>query len=208
MVRSQNRQIRITTNWEFMRKSIIKILLLLAIIICPTINAQAKLHVELGYRYNIGIRERKIGTDLYLDHYNKYSYMIHLAALYNFTPRISAGIGAGFVGGMHRGAFPVYATFRYRPIKQHLNAYVFTDLGYAPASRDTKEISHGWMWNAGIGYTLMFRRHFGLNFQICYNMQQYAGIGILMRNIYTDQLDFVKSNNLSHSLGFGIGLVF
>lgn len=107
-----------------MKKSIIRILLILATITYPTINAQAKFHVELGYRYNIGIRERKIGTDLYLDHYNKYSYMMHLAALYNFTHQIS------------------------------------------------------------------------------------AGIGILMRDIYTDKLDFVTSNNLSHSLGFGIGLVF
>ena len=189
-----------------MRKLIIKLLLLI-VIFCTT-ESQAKFHVELDYRYSLGIRERKIGSDLYLDQYNIFSHMVHFAALYNFTPRISAGIGVGIVGDKHRGAFPLYATFRYRPIKQHLNAYVFTDLGYAPASRSTKEISHGWMWNAGVGYTLMFRRHFGLNFQLCYNMQQYAGVGITLRNIYTDQLEHVKSNNLCHSLGFGIGLVF
>lgn len=63
----------------------------------------------------------------------------------------------------------------------------------------------------GIGYTKMFRRHFGLNFQIGYNLKEFAGIPSYRYDIDTENITITYLGNikdLRHSLSIGIGLVF
>ena len=69
-------------------------------------------------------------------------------------------------------------------------------------------LNYGWLWNLGVGYRIMFRKHFGLNFQLCYNLQQFGGTNILVNNETTQQSYYDISNNLRHSLSAGIALVF
>ena len=64
------------------------------------------------------------------------------------------------------------------------------------------------MWDAGVGYTKMFRKHFGLNFQVGYNLKEFHG-----QNFYgidpDSGADYVrKFNSVRHSLSLGVGLVF
>ena len=66
----------------------------------------------------------------------------------------------------------------------------------------------GWIWNTGIGYRWMFRKHFGLNFQFSYFMQQYKGVKTTMYERYTNKSFTLDRNNLRHSLAFTLGLVF
>lgn len=54
----------------------------------------------------------------------------------------------------------------------------------------------------------MFRKHFGLNFQLSYFMQQYKGVKTTMYERYTNKSFTLERNNLRHSLAFTLGLVF
>lgn len=104
--------------------------------------------------------------------------------------------------------FPVFATVRFSPIKSHTPLYIFTDLGYTIPCKDKRSMPQGWIWNTGIGYRWMFRKHFGLNFQLSYFMQQYKGVKTTMYKRYTNKSFTLERNNLRHSLAFTLGLVF
>lgn len=70
-------------------------------------------------------------------------------------------------------------------------------------------IAPGWLWDLGIGYTKMFRRHFGLNFQIGYNLKEFGGIPSYNYNIDTEEITYLGTiSDLRHSLSVGIGFVF
>lgn len=123
--------------------------------------------------------------------------------------RISAGAGIGADRYEEPGynTFPLFGTFRYRPIRTFLDTYVYTNLGYGVFTREDS-IYPGWMWDAGVGYTKMFRKHFGLNFQVGYNLKEFHG-----QNFYgidpDSGADYVrKFNSVRHSLSLGVGLVF
>ena len=105
--------------------------------------------------------------------------------------------------------FAPYITLRYRPFIKHLNAYVFTDLGYAipfTTENNVQIFSEGVMWNAGVGYSLMFAKHFGLNFNIGYNLQQIKGTPYVLTP--TDNNTHIATNNIRHSIAFALGLIF
>lgn len=85
-------------------------------------------------------------------------------------------------------------------MRHFLDTYLYTNLGYGVFSRD-ESIYPGWMWNAGVGYIKMFRKHFGLNFQVGYNLKEFRGV-------YSDADGNFSGNSIRHSLSLGIGLAF
>lgn len=178
-------------------------------LLIPAVKAQSKFHIILDYHYNFGICEKYWGRTFDREEYKMHGNSLHFTALYDITRKISvgAGIGADRYEEPGYNTFPVYGTFRYRPLSGLQDGYVFTDLGYGLFKNDN--VAHGWMWNAGIGYTKMFRKHFGLNFQLGYNLKEFGGIPSYEVNLVNGEVNYVgKKNSIRHSVSFGIGLVF
>lgn len=119
------------------------------------------------------------------------------------------GIGADRYTHPDFNTIPIYGTFRYSPITKIPKGYLYTNLGYGCFANEA--ISSGWMWDLGIGYTKMFRKHFGLNFQIGYNLKEFADIPSYRYDIDSENTVITylgKVKDLRHSLSFGIGMVF
>lgn len=178
-------------------------------LLIPTVKAQSKFHIILDYHYNLGICEKYWGRTFDRGEYKLYGNSLHLTALYDITQKISAGTGIGADRYEEPGynTFPVYVTFRYRPFTKLLKSYVFTDLGYGLFKNDN--VAPGWMWNAGIGYTKMFRKHFGVNLQLGYNLKQFGGIPSYEVDLVNGEFNYIgKKSSIRHSVSFGFGLVF
>lgn len=178
-------------------------------LLIPTVKAQSKFHIILDYHYNLGVCEKYWGRTFDRGEYKMHGNSLHFTALYDITQKISAGVGIGADRYEEPGynTFPVYGTFRYRPVPKFLNGYVFTDLGYGLFKNDN--VAPGWMWNAGIGYTKMFRKHFGLNFQLGYNLKEFGGIPSYEVDLVNGEFNFIgKKSSIRHSVSFGFGLVF
>ena len=152
-------------------------------------QSETKFHVTLDYHYNFGLatKEKWWNNGERLG-----GHSLHLTALYNITPRIATGIGIGADRYTHPdfNTIPIYGTFRYSPITKIPKGYLYTNLGYGCFANEA--ISSGWMWDLGIGYTKMFRKHFGLNFQIGYTIPQKALQKIKMQNFRV----YLAANNL------------
>ncbi|MCF2576125.1 hypothetical protein I6E18_08075 [Phocaeicola barnesiae] len=171
-------------------------------------QSETKFHVTLDYHYNFGLatKEKWWNNGERLG-----GHSLHLTALYNITPRIATGIGIGADRYTHPdfNTIPIYGTFRYSPITKIPKGYLYTNLGYGCFANEA--ISSGWMWDLGIGYTKMFRKHFGLNFQIGYNLKEFADIPSYRYDIDSENTVITylgKVKDLRHSLSFGIGMVF
>mgnify|MGYP000756714995 FL=1 len=171
-----------------------------------TVKNDPKFHVLLDYHYNLGLATKQQWQNSGM---SKGGHSLHLTALYDFTSRIAAGIGIGAdrYTYPHFNTIPVYVTFRYKPVSSIPNGYIYTNLGYGCFSNEA--IAPGWLWDLGIGYTKMFRRHFGLNFQIGYNLKEFGGIPSYNYNIDTEEITYLGTiSDLRHSLSMGIGFVF
>lgn len=168
----------------------------------------ARFHVELDFHHNLGLRERCDWWTLKRDNYWKMrGNALHLILLYHINSRVSAGAGIGIDGYKEPSynTFPIFGTVRYRPLKKFLDPYLYTNLGYGLGKNEHANIP-GWMWDAGIGYTKMFRRYFGLNCQFGYNFKDFSNVV----SAIDDKGDFYdrRMHMLRHSLSFGFGLVF
>lgn len=186
-------------KYDMIRKAA-ALLALLLLTQAPGAKAQ-RFHVVVDYHYNLGFGEDYAGLKLRRNHYDMSGHSLHVTALYDITKRISAGAGIGADRYEEPGynTFPLFGTFRYRPMRRFLDGYLFTNLGYGLFARE--DIYGGWMWDAGVGYTKMFRRHFGLNFQVGYNLKEFKDVPFFGETMtWTD--------NLRHSLSLGVGLVF
>lgn len=185
-------------------KSVVIMLILGAF---PTFSlAQSKFNFFLDYHYQLGVSEKgEYGTLKKNNH--MYGNSIHLSFMYNFTKQLSAGVGVGADRYENPGynTFPIFASAHYSPLKHLTDLYTYTNIGYAVIDKQTTNT--GLMWDLGIGYKKMFRPHFGLNFQIGYNLKQFRDIDTYIMTENTIQQ--VKStNNIRNSISFGIGLVF
>lgn len=170
------------------------------------IKKEAKFHVVLDYHYNFGLASKEKWWD---NGERTGGHSLHLTALYDITPKIAAGIGIGADRYTHPNfnTFPIYGTFRYSPITKIPKGYLYTNLGYGCFANEA--ISPGWVWDLSIGYTKMFRKHFGLNFQIGYNLKEFADIPSYEYNADTGNTTYSgKIKDLRHSLSLGIGIVF
>ncbi len=220
-----------------------KFFTLIAMVVCATAitTIQAQFHIGLDYRFSLGFSEtvsdlrikdpnakpfpggnistyvqREPGElkTFYRDEANMQVHALMLSANYDITPQVSVGVGAMISLSVPKHfQTPFYATAKYRPIKKHLNAYVFTNLGYAPSyGGDT--FCEGWLFDVGIGYSIMLRKHFGFNFQISYNLNHYknetVNVDYLIEYETFSGIDIVPYyiNSLRHSLGFTVGFIF
>ncbi|MBR3951425.1 MAG: outer membrane beta-barrel protein [Bacteroidaceae bacterium] len=201
-------------------------LIMVCSVVTPSICV-GQFHAGVDFRYSWGLSETLVDNDLNLQANPANSLSIALNCLYEFTPQIWAGIGVNTNINNHgltilennsTTQMPImqlapYLTMRYRPISSHLNAYLFTDLGYAipfKTSEGIQTFSNGVMWNIGVGYSYMFKKHFGLNFNVGYYLQQIQGTPTLIieHPIGRTDVGIIAQNNLRHSIGVTLGLIF
>lgn len=182
----------------------------------------ARFHFELDYSYQLGFSES-------LHNYNYHNakgmggHSLTINALYNIRPDITVGVGYGLAryteedgGGVN--TMPLYATLRYRPFATHRAAYAYTDLGYALMDKkEESRFSSGVHGALGVGYQLMFKRHFGLNFKLGYEIRQMRNIPVYYDIPASSQATpqdntghwaYGYTSLWRHSLQMGIGLVF
>ena len=179
------------------------IAILFALILFQSMDAEAqcKFHVDLDYHYYFGLAE-KVSINRHTDtrsDYNMGGNSLTLAARYDVHPKVSVGAGVGLARYTQRyfNTLPIYATLRYKPIEKVKDAYVFTDLGYAIDS-EKDDFTPGVLFNLGVEYTKMFAKHFGVNFQLGYNLKQFK--------YNHSNIPDLKSTR--HSVIFGVGLTF
>lgn len=181
--------------------------ILFALTIFPMFSfAQSKLNVLLDYHYQLGISEKGVYGNL-KGNDNMHGNSFHLSLMYNISSQLSAGAGIGADRYENPGynTFPVFASVHYSPLKSLANLYAYTNIGYAVIDKQTTNT--GLMWDLGIGYKKMFRPHFGLNFQLGYNLKQFRGIETFEMTENTI-LSIKDTNNIRNSLSIGIGLIF
>lgn len=165
----------------------------------------SKLQFQLDYRYYLGLKQKNEGYSISRKDAAMYGNSIRASVMYHVIPRLAlgAGIGADRYDNPGYNTFPVFAAFRYSPLRQSLAPYAFTNVGY---SFETSTADRGMFWDLGVGYKRMFRKHFGLKFEIGYNL----------KNLRLDSYSMDANNNYSpkcyslvrHSLFAGVGLVF
>lgn len=175
----------------------------------PELGSRFQVLVDYHYFFGLSQKVGKYATWRRSD-MNMYGHSLRLTGMYAFTPRLAAGAGIGtdnYVnGGFH--TVPVFAAFRYAPFRAALSPYVFTDIGYAI---DTSVSDNGVLWELGVGYKRMFRKHFGMKFEAGYSLQQ---IRLTEKNfilIPDGDGNYPSVSPFSmfrHSLLLGIGLVF
>jgi hypothetical protein len=192
---------------KMMKKIIILSLLFLSSFSIFQAQAQtwSKFHVMLDYKYLFGLSEQGDFWNLSRKDAEMYGKSLRLSCLYSFSPQLSAGVGIGAdrYEAPGRNTLPVFVAAHYNP-KMEIPFYFFGNAGY---SRKTRTMTPGFLMDAGIGYKLMFRKHFGLNFQFGYNLKQFKEevLGINFDEGFSSSL---QGKQTRHSLIFGIGLVF
>lgn len=189
-----------------MKKNLL--LLPLALFLCKPISSDAQtitsdkhlnnnpLEVHVDIHYMPGLRESWRGTDFsYSDDLKAYSLRVSL--LYRFLPRLKAGIGIGqehyeVLGG---NTCPIFLTAEYAPLKKDLKPFLFTNIGYSYKSDD---MVPGWLYEIGIGYKYMFKKHFGMKVEAGYNFKTFE-YSLIYKEAY---------NMNRHSVTLGVGLIF
>lgn len=190
------------------RTRIIFVSAIVTSLISVTALAQSKLHIDLDYQYSLGMSEKFAGNTYNRDSYKMGGNLLQVAARYDIATQWSVGIGMGLARYTEPdfNTYPLFATSRYKPIRKLPQAYLFTDLGYGLKLAD--DSNPGFSGKLGVGYTWMLMRHFGLNFQIAYDLKNFRDITTAYYNEATDKTEFYKSNSTRHSISFGIGLTF
>lgn len=170
-------------------------------------SAQSKVNVFLDYQYRLGLYEKLGEYSISRKESHLYGNALHLSVLYNFTKQIAAGAGIGADRYENPGynTFPLFVSLHYSPLKHHINFYTYTNVGYALFGK--QETYEGWVFDLGVGYKKMFRRHFGLNFQAGYNWKQFRDGG-MYSVARADEVHYEKANSTRSSLSFGVGLIF
>ena len=166
----------------------------------------SKIQFALDYHYNLGLSQRGLGVTITRSDMEMHGNSLHATLLYNINSKFTTGVGIGLDRyEPSPNTLPIFATFRYRPFKTQMAKYfyAFTDFGYSVPSEDDDNLSSGILWNLGVGWQKMFRKHFGLNFQFGYNFKQFRA------NMHDYDSDYYKKFSIyRNSLTFGFGLVF
>lgn len=169
------------------------------------IKGQSRFHFDIDYHYNLDLCEKIMGETLKRGQYKMGGNSVQLSSRYDITPRWSAGMGIGLsrYTNLDYNTMPVYATVRYKAMEKVPNLYIFTDLGYALKVGD---FTKGFTGNIGIGYTHMFKKHFGLNFQIAYNLKRFNDVPVYIYDVDSQETHLFNENSTRHSLSFGVGI--
>ena len=182
-----------------------RIILFFCVIICACTCAygQSRFHVDLNGAYYLGLHEHHSG--LRIKKSNPYGFSYGLSLRYDLSQRWSAGVGMDIAHYLHSDhkTNPIYATVRYKALKRLPESYIFANVGYSVSTIDNS-FDPGFTGSLGVGYTKMFAKHFGLNFQLAYNLQG-----------FDNNLDYSSVPSLGsadpdvrHSISFGVGVTF
>lgn len=171
-----------------------------------------RFHIELDYAYQLGLDEKLHGYN-YDSEGRLGGHAVTLNALYNLNRAFTLGIGTG-ISGFNRQyngnstVVPLYAIVRYRPITTHRPFYTYAEVGHTLFNKsEYNNFSGGFLTSLGAGYQLMLKRHFGFNFRLGYNLQQFADLPIY--DFTQEEAKLLDRRSLwRHSLQFGFGLVF
>lgn len=196
-----------------MKRFIALLMLVLSLQVAFTVKAECPVRVYLDYHYMLGLSYHVGGENLTRKVVEMHGNSLRLSALYKFSRRISAGAGIGLDRYVVPSAntMPVFAVLHYHPIDKVKDAYLYTNVGYAPISNE--DFNSGFLWDLGVGYTKMFHSHFGLNFQLGYNMKNFDDFPHY-QVVYDQAKDATliyadgKESTMLHSITFGFGLVF
>lgn len=178
----------------------------------------ATVQFGIDFGYSLGLSQREFGQNFTRKDGNMYSLSIKALALWNINRNWTAGAGVG-IDSYNYGpnTMPLFLTGRFRPFERRglSGLYAFTDLGYAPGVGD---YSPGLLWDIGVGWRKMWRRHFGINVQFGYGLKQfrthYYDAENYSPDIYYDYvptyIELTKRNTdiWRHSLRFSVGLLF
>jgi hypothetical protein len=180
---------------------VFKIVLMLLLCTPFYVMSQNDLHLNLDYHYSVGISER---GDLYnIDRHDSkmYGNSLRLSAVYSFSKKFDSGIGVGADRCENPGynTFPIFGILRYFPFSQNHNPYVYTNVGYAI---NTSNSNPGAMWDLGVGYQKMLRKHFGLKMELGYSLKNIKG-DLLMEGTTIGSVSQTRN-----SLSMGLGLIF
>lgn len=179
-----------------------------------TAASQTRFHIELDYHHNWGLGESGPNYHFSRRDMDMYGNSLHLTAFYKVAKRLSLGIGMGADRYESPGynTFPLFVSGQYQLLPVRLpGGYVYSNLGYGIGSGGN--VTKGWLWDLGIGYKKMFRKHLGLNFQLGYNLKQFRGIPTydVVETPDTEPgfevLYLGEKNSLRHSVSVGIGLI-
>ena len=180
----------------------------------------SKWQFEVGYQYSLGLSARSNGETVHRSDVKMYGNALRVSALYNINTRFSAGLGLSYVGyEPSPNSLPLYATFRYRPFDgKWNNLYAFTNLGYSFGKGGSEDLCSGFVGELGIGWSKMFRPHFGLNFQVSYSLNQfrklnywsgfYDGPDSEVPDKYVESKVQERYDIWRNSLSFAVGIVF
>lgn len=172
--------------------------------------AQSRIHFHADYHYLLGIIQKNgVYSNLHRSDMKMSGSSFRLTGMYSLNTRVDIGIGIGAecYEKPEITTFPIFASARYSPLKRTLSPYIYADAGYAFG---TKISDRGILADLGIGYKHMFKKHFGIKFEIGYNMQQ---IQVDRENIIV----FPASNSVTpskgaavfrHSISIGTGFIF
>ncbi|MDR2969490.1 MAG: hypothetical protein LBV32_07805 [Tannerellaceae bacterium] len=183
-------------------KIFLNILTVVIILLSATpARGEDKFHIHLDYNYLLGLYEK----GAFLGGKSKLSgFDIHLAGMYDINKRLSLGAGVGVekLANPWYTIFPVFAKALYSPLSTTDKPYVFTKLGYGIG---TEYSNAGLLFNPGVGYRIMFRKHFGINFMLGYHLQSVRYDVFIEDGIGSYA---IPTHNNRHSLSFGVGFIF
>ncbi len=176
---------------------------------------------QFGFELNyaLGLAESAV-HERTIEYANSYmdGVCFRASAYFNINSHWTVGAGLGFdIYNRDHPTLPIFATVRYMPWTKPRVAdfFFFSHLGGGISTDENRGLNGGFMADIGAGWHKMFRRHFGLEFELGYRVNQfnsdasYLTVFIDEEN-QTFQLYNVRSVNTfwRHSLFFGVGLIF
>lgn len=172
------------------------------------LTAQKAFHIEFDGQYFHGAKQTLMGETYEPEGATMYGFGFHLSGMYDFNERLSAGggIGAEHYEYLWSNSYPIFGSLRYHPIQRLLPVYAYTNVGYGVVHND--QARRGWLFDLGVGYKHMFRRHFGLRFQLGYHLNEINGIEAVGQLGDMGVINFGKKSIVRHSIAFGIGVIF
>lgn len=185
------------------RRKILILFILFAVFRVTPSHSRDKFHFHIDYNYLWGLHEK---NNLENIESGLNGFDLNISGMYNINKRLSTGIGIGvekLYNPMYT-IFPIYAKIVYNPFLSTERPYIYSKLGYGIGT----EVSNaGLLFNTGVGYKHMFRKHFGINFMVGYHLQgiRYEAIDYSENGVFSTKK---ANNNYRHSLSFGTGFIF
>jgi hypothetical protein len=158
----------------------------------------SKFNIYLTYKHSIGLLEKNVIRERTQEMYGN---ALLVKGMYTINELVAVGVGIGtdVLEMPHYSTFPLFASIQVSPFR-HRNLFFYNDLGYSLDSRISYPGLHE---ELGAGYKLMFRKHFGLSFNLGCSRKQMQNILIQHENGRIE-----TSHTTRHSLSAGFGLVF